>query len=408
MRRSLADGGSSPSEDNSHISPGTPAFRAASRALFAVGLATFAILYCVQPLQPVFSREFGVSAAESSLSLSLTTGLLAPMLLVASLVSDVVGRKSLVLWSIFASTALTAAAAVAPGWGSLLALRLLTGFTLSGVQAVAMAYVGEEVAPRAVGFAMGLFVSGSSLGGLAGRLLSGFVNGAVSWRVALAAIAATAAASGLYAWRTLPESRHFRPGKLYLHTGLSGLQIHLADPQLRRLYVVALLLMGSFVSVYSLIGYRLLAPPYSLNPAIISGLFLIYLIGTISSTWMGGLADRFGRRPVVLSCLGIALLGIGLTAFSPLPVVVAGLAVFTFGFFGVHATASGWVSRLAQTGRAQASALYLFSFYLGSSVVASGVALLWPVAGWGGVCASVSAMLALAMAAVALMARRPE
>jgi hypothetical protein len=30
-------------------------------ALFSAGLATFALLYCVQPILPVLSSEFGVS-----------------------------------------------------------------------------------------------------------------------------------------------------------------------------------------------------------------------------------------------------------------------------------------------------------------------------------------------------------
>ena len=388
--------------DPSFLLPGTVGFRAVSRALFAVGLATFAVLYCVQPLEPVLSTQFGVSAAESSLALSLTTGMLAPMLLVASSVSDAVGRKPVIVSCILASTILTLAAAVAPGWGSLLVLRLLTGVTLSGLQAVAMAYVGEEVAPGAIGFAMGLFVSGSSLGGLAGRLLAGLVTGAASWRTALAATAVLALLSGLDVWRVLPASQHFAPRALRLRASLTGLQTHLAQPELRCLYAIALLVMGGFVATYSLIGYRLLGPPYGLSPAIVSAIFLIYLMGTVSSTWMGSLADRWGRGQAMLLCLGLALAGIGLTLASPLSVVVGGLAVFTFGFFGVHAIASGWVSRVARSGRAQASALYLFSFYVGSSVIASLIALVWPGFGWPGVAACVIALL---LAAVAVAGR---
>lgn len=381
-----------------HIELGSPAFRSASRALFAVGVATFAVLYCVQPLQPVFSREFGVSAAESSLSLSLTTGLLAPMLLVASSVSDTIGRKRVLLWSIFASAGLTAIAACAPDWTTLLCVRLLTAVTLSGLQAVAMAYIGEEVAPRAVGYAMGLFVSGSSLGGLAGRLLSGFVGGAASWRIAIAAIAVLAAAAGLYVWRALPESRHFRPASPRIGSRLLSLRTHLGDRRLRALFAVAFLSMGAFVAVYSLVGYRLLAPPFGLTQSVVGAIFLIYLVGTLSSGTAGRLSDRIGRRRVMLAGLATGLLGLALTMATTLWIVVPGLAIFTAGFFAVHATASGWISHHATVARGQASALYLFAFYMGSSLLASAIALLWPLGGWPAVTLAAAILLVLAMA----------
>ncbi|MCQ4034083.1 MFS transporter, partial [Klebsiella pneumoniae] len=42
---------------------GTPQFMRVTLALFSAGLATFALLYCVQPILPVLSNEFGVSPA---------------------------------------------------------------------------------------------------------------------------------------------------------------------------------------------------------------------------------------------------------------------------------------------------------------------------------------------------------
>jgi YNFM family putative membrane transporter len=56
------------------IKRGTPQFMRVTLALFSAGLATFALLYCVQPILPVLSHEFGVSPASSSVSLSISTG----------------------------------------------------------------------------------------------------------------------------------------------------------------------------------------------------------------------------------------------------------------------------------------------------------------------------------------------
>jgi nicotinic acid phosphoribosyltransferase len=79
-----------------------------------------------------------------------------------------------------------------------------------------------------------------------------------------------------------------------------------------------------------------------------------------------------------------------------LPVVIAGIAVLTFGFFGAHSVASAWVGRRARTAKAQAASLYLFLYYVGSSVIGSLGGVFWERNGWSGVVALVTLLLAAA------------
>lgn len=92
-----------------HIRRGTAAYRRITCGLLIGGLATFNLLYCVQPLMPVFSREFAVGADTAALSLSLTTGLLALSLLLAAPLADRFGRKPVMLASTAASAVLLVA-----------------------------------------------------------------------------------------------------------------------------------------------------------------------------------------------------------------------------------------------------------------------------------------------------------
>src|SRR5580698_9529314 len=82
---------------------GSGAYRRISLALFMAGFATFSLLYCVQPLLPTFSADFHVGPAESSLALSLSTGFLALAILGAAALSERVGRRGLMLTSMFAA-----------------------------------------------------------------------------------------------------------------------------------------------------------------------------------------------------------------------------------------------------------------------------------------------------------------
>ena len=58
------------------------------------------------------------------------------------------------VWSLFSVAVLLLLSAVLPIWSVFLATRVLIGLTVSGVAAVAMTYIGEEVAAKDVGFAM--------------------------------------------------------------------------------------------------------------------------------------------------------------------------------------------------------------------------------------------------------------
>ena len=375
-----------------YLERGTSRFRRANLALFAAGFATFALLYCVQPLMPVFADEFGVSAAASSLTLSLTTFVLAPMLIVASSLSEAGSRKTVMALSLTVSGALSFAAALAPNFSWLLLARALEGIALSGLPAVAMAYLGEETHPRAVGLAVGLLVAGNGFGGMAGRFGTGVATDVASWRVALGVIGLLGLGSAAIVWRYLPESVHFRPRRLALGDLARPLLSHLGDPGLRWLFVLGFLLMGGFVTLYNYIAFLLLAPPYGLSQTAVGAIFVVYLFGMAGSTLAGQLADRLGRRRVLGAAVAVMLAGVLLTAGRDLAVILLGLSVVTFGFFGCHAIASSWVSRRARSAKAPAASLYLFAVYVGSSVAGSFGGLVWARFGWKGVVALVASL----------------
>jgi YNFM family putative membrane transporter len=373
---------------------GSRGLRRVNLALFAAGLTTFMSLYCTQALLPSLSQVFAVSPTTSSLLVSLTTGTLALAVIPVSSLSERLGRTRVMIVSALVAAALGLLMPLCPSFAVLAVVRAAQGVALAGVPAVAMAYLADEVHPSALGGAMGRYIAGNSLGGLFGRILPGFLTDVAGWRWALGVTAVVAFLITLAFWALLPRSRFFRPSRA------GGLLRHLADPGLRRLYLTGLLLMAGFVTVYNYLGYRLIAAPFGLPASLVTLLFLMYLAGTFGSPAAGSLADRAGRRPVIVgSCL---VIGAGLLLMVPdwLPVVGVGLLVTTLGFFAAHTVASGWVGRRAATGRAQASALYLFSYYLGSSVGGSAGGLAYEHGHWPATAGYCLALVAAALLVV--------
>lgn len=379
------------------IEAGTPAFRLANLAMFLGGFATFAMLYATQPVLPRLTSDFGIAPTTASLSVSLGTAALAAMLIPASVLSDRYGRQRLMKASLALATLVTFASAAAADFTQLLVLRMLLGAVLAGLPASAMAYLGEEVAPRAQGRAMGLYIAGNALGGMSGRFLVAWLTDLGSWRIAIALLGVLGLVATIVFWRCLPDSRHFRARDTHPARVLADSQALFADAGLRKLFAIAFLMMGVFTSVYNYLGFRLHAAPFSLGQTAIGAVFLLYLVGTVSSAWTGRLVDRIGRRNVLWAMILACGAGLAITLADHLAAVLPGVAAFTFGYFGAHTTASGWVSRRAGERRALATAIYLCSYYLGASVIGTLSGLAWERNAWAGVTATLALCVSLAL-----------
>lgn len=302
--------------------------------------------------------------------------------------------------SMCAAAALNILAALVPDWHALLLARALSGFMLGGVPAVAMAYLAEEIEPPGLGLAMGLYVGGTAFGGMMGRIGISVLTEWVGWRSALMGLGGLGLLAAIGFVSLLPASRNFVPRRGQAWSDhLAQWAGHLRQPGLARLFAIAGLLMGAFVTVYNYAGFRLVQPPYGLNQTQIGLIFAAYVFGIVSSAVAGALADRFGRWPVMVSGMACMMAGLLLTCLSPLSWVVTGIVGLTFGFFVAHAVASGWVGRLAVGSKGHASSLYLLSYYLGSSVMGSVGGWFWAHGGWGAVAGFTLLLVGLGVAA---------
>ncbi|WP_433522364.1 MFS transporter [Nocardia pseudovaccinii] len=368
--------------------------RRITTALFAAGLATFVSMYSAQALLPSLSAAFGVAPAQAALAVSLTTGFLALAIVPVSALSSRLGRTTVMTWSAVVSAVIGLLLPLSPSLEVLLAGRALQGVALAGVPAVAMAYLAEEIGGDGLGAAMGVYVAGTSIGGLSGRLIPAFALDLTSWRWAEAAVGVAAAGCTVWFVRGLPESREFVARPAGMRTVLRDIGAPLRHGGLLALFGLAFVLVGGFVSIYNFLGYRLTRPPFELPAAVAGSVFLLYLAGTLASAAAGRWADRIGKHRVLAA--SVALMGVGVLVSIPdlLIAVILGVALCTAGFFGAHAVASTWVGAIAPGGAG--SSLYLFTYYLGSAVIGGTTGIAYAKGGWAGLAACVGVMMAVA------------
>ncbi|MFB9466223.1 MFS transporter [Streptomyces cinereospinus] len=369
---------------DSRMTPGGSGYRRMSFALFLAGVATFALLYSTQALLPLISGDLGVTASEASWTVAVSTGGLALFVIPMSALSERFGRRTVMTASLAVAVGLALLVPFAGSLTTLVALRAVQGAALAGLPASATAYLAEEVRPKALVTAIGLFVAGNSVGGMSGRVITGWVAQEWGWRVAVGALGVVAFGCAVAFRLLLPAPRHFVAGSLRPGVLFRTVRAHLADPLLRRLYGIGALFMTVFGGVYTVIGYRLTEEPFGLPQGVVGSIFLVYLVGTVSASTAGRLVGRLGRRGALYLGGGTTAAGLLLSLADSLVLVLVGLVLITAGFFAGHAVASSAVSRTATHGRAQASALYQSAYYVGSSVGSTVGAMAFHAGGWSG------------------------
>jgi Arabinose efflux permease len=287
--------------------------------------------------------------------------------------------------ALFLAASLLIISSIFPLWEVFLLNRVLIGLSVSGVAAVAMTYIGEEIAQKDIGFAMGLYISGTAIGGMGGRLIAGVLIDYISWQNAMMIIGIINLCIATAFFLLLPASQHFQAYPIRFNRFYESFVKNLADPKLRILFLQSFILMGCFVSIFNYMSYHLLEEPYQLSQTWIGLISIAYLAGIYSSPRAASWGKRFGREKVLPAMLIMMLLGLLIMLIPAFWSVILGLIVFTFAFFAAHSTASSWVSVQSLQYRAVGSSLYLFCYYLGSSILGSSSGLVWEISGWIGV-----------------------
>ncbi|WP_292009086.1 MFS transporter [Chryseobacterium sp.] len=357
-------------------------FRNIKLCIFFSGLSVFAQLYLFQPLLPVVAEEFRTTVGDSSLLVSSATIGMALGLFFFAFKADAYSRKGLMLFSLFTSALLTIISTWVPSLTLLIIIGIIKGFVISGVSAVALAYLTEEVHASVVGLAISMYLSGNTIGGMSGRIFATILAGEFGWRKAILIIGIESLILGIIFWKLFPESRFFSPQKIDFSLKMKQMKAFITDPYMLRLYGIAALLMGTFVSVYNYLTFRLEAAPFSLNHFYIAFIFLMYTFGVFGTMITSRLLKKYEQRHILKGFILIMFSGIALLLSENIYVVIFGLGVLTLSFFAAHTMASQMVALHAKEGKSSATSIYWLFYYFGSSILGSGTGYLLHGTSW--------------------------
>jgi MFS transporter, YNFM family, putative membrane transport protein len=356
-------------------------------AIMLAGIAAFLNLYAVQPLLPMLAHIFAASKAAVGMTVSAATigvALSAPF---CGLVAERAGRKRVIVIATLLLAVPTLLASTATSLAMLIFWRFLQGVVMPGIFGVAIAYIAEEWPPGGVASAMSLYVSATVLGGFLGRVIVGYAAThriitaiAPDWRVGFVIIGCCDLLFGILIARWLPRDRK---QALAPAQAEGGVLRHLRNPKLVATYAVGFNVLFSLVAVFTYITFHLAAPPYLLTPAQLSSLFVVYLAGLVVTPLAGIGIGRVGSRPVLIVAVVASMIGVSMTLFHSLPLILAGLVLCSSGVFVCQSASTSYIQTASPPGgRASAAGLYVACYYAGGSVSGVLPGFFWRFGGW--------------------------
>ena len=345
------------------------------------GMCTFLNVYCTQPLLPYLQRLYNSSVIGISLTVSSTILAVALMAPIVGLMAESIGRKKVIVPSLYALTVPTLLAATSQSLHALIFWRFMQGLFVPGVIVVMMAYINEEFDASYVGRAMSAYVTGTVLGGFLGRYISGLVAHHFDWRGSFLAIGILNLGGAIVVQRALPKARNFVRSASVRKSIVEGWD-HLRNPRLLAVFGMGFAALFCLVGVFTYVNFYLAAPPFHLNSAQLGSVFCVYLLGLIVTPLSGRFLDHHGIRHTALLAFGFALIGLALTLIRNLPLIIAGLALFSSGIFIFQAVGTVQTGVAAQRARSSAAGLYVTFYYIGGSLGAMVTGWTWLAGGW--------------------------
>ena len=277
----------------------------------------FLNLYAVQALLPTFADAFAVPLARTGWTITaplLAIALLAPFV---GSVSDMLGRKRIIVAAMAALPLPTLLVAFAASLPILIAWRFVQGLTMPFIFAVTVAYVGEETEGGDTIRLAGTYTVGTIFGGFMGRFVAGHVTQLAGWRATFILFAALTALFAVAVAVLLPTERRFRP-IAGIGASLRSFGDHLTNRRLLATFAVGFSMLFCIIAVFTYVNFYLAEPPFGLGPAALGNVFVVYLLGMVMTPVATRLAVHFGRRATLGLATAVCIAALALTLVKSL------------------------------------------------------------------------------------------
>lgn len=278
--------------------------------------------------------------------------------------TSAIDRRKLLTASLLLYAVMHLAAALAPGYHTLLAARMVTavGAALFTAQAAATAGLMTPVESR--GKAIGLVFLGWSIASVVGSPLGAYLGAHIGWRPTFGLVSLVSLLFAAGVWRQIPPKLFVAPMDRAAWKALLA-----NTPLLLAISVTAIQALGMFV-IFSYMAL-VLKDSIAASPTVISLMFLCFGITGVTGNVLGARSmDRIGPVRVGVIAMACMLMAMALWPLSrgSLPMTVALVLLWGLGCFAVNGAQQARLVMMAPALASASVSLNSSAIYLGQAV----------------------------------------
>lgn len=354
-------------------------------------VVSFSTLYIPQPMLPLLAGQFGVSAGEAGLLMTVAMLPLAFAPIVYGYFLQAVPAKLMLIVALSLLALNQCCFYFASEFWHLIGLRLLQGLLLPAIFTALMTYCASMVPAAMVRRAMGFYIGATILGGYSGRLAGGVFASAFDWRSAFVVMGLMQLLPLLLLLRVDADANIN-----FARLDSKSISRVLQSRNFRFMFLSLASVFFVFSGILNNVPFHLQDIHPATTPLLISMLYLGYLIGAPVSFVSETISKKLGDERKGLF-LGLAINAFGLAML--LFVAFEGLVVMMFflaaGFFLIHALLSGLANHLAPEHKGVVNGLYVSIYYLSGAMGSWLPGYLYEGIGWNGMVLVFLSILAL-------------
>ena len=346
--------------------------------IYTCTVLTLCTLYAVQPIQPLFEKEFDLSRFEAVI---FTTAIMLPLgfaPIFYGYILEMFSSKRFLKNTVLLLGLLELLFAYTDTYFFLLSIRGLQGLLIPAVLTSLMSYISFITPKDKVQQAIGYYIGATIFGGFIGRLLSGFLSDLFGWRLFFILLGIVLLGM-FFCLEYLSEEVKVD----FVKPKFSQIMDILRNKTFFNIYMMMFFIFFVFQALLNFLPFQLKTFSNTMGFGKVGLMYAGYIIGFIISIRILWLI-RFFKSEVKTIIIGILTYTIGLQIFhvSDYIVMFGGMFVFCAGFFIIHSVASGLISKLAHEKRAISNGLYLSFYYAGGTLGTFAPGVFFEYLGW--------------------------
>jgi YNFM family putative membrane transporter len=340
-------------------------------------ILTFSALYAPQPLLPILSKQFDVSASIAGLIITFTLIPLSFSPFFYGVILETVSARKVILVAVLLLGASEVLLGLSASFSQILFIRLFQGFLIPAILTSLMTYVSKVSGSEIIQKSMSIYIASTIIGGFSGRAVSGVISYVFNWRISFIFLGVCLLCI-IYFVRFLEKDVSVNVARPDFKNLLGVLKD-------RKFVIVYLAIFLSFFCFAALLNYLPdhLSKINEKSNELKTGLaYSGYLMGVFVSLYSSRLITKYGYKNVFLLGSAIYIVSILFFQIDSVSLIYINMFAFCAGMFMLHSAGSGFVNKNVDKNKGVVNGLYVSFYYFGGILGSYLPGLIYENEGW--------------------------